>query len=163
MIELCCSFCGMEQRVVEKLIAGPSVYLCNRCAEELDRPAGLSPAWSDVNELSSRCSFCNKSTADVARMFARSGSLICNECVEIAQEIFWQDRVSSPPSMRRRLLRRVSRALRRFTEIFFPAALSARSESRSRRSRSGHALFNSYLERIGLASASGGRWTNEDR
>ena len=28
---LCCSFCGKSQREVKKLIAGPSVYICDEC------------------------------------------------------------------------------------------------------------------------------------
>ena len=28
-----CSFCGKDQREVEKLIAGPSTYICNKCIE----------------------------------------------------------------------------------------------------------------------------------
>ncbi len=31
--ELCCSFCGKAQREVRKLIAGPSVYICDECVE----------------------------------------------------------------------------------------------------------------------------------
>ncbi len=27
-----CSFCGKNQRQIEKLIAGPGVYICNECA-----------------------------------------------------------------------------------------------------------------------------------
>ena len=42
---LCCSFCGKSQKEVRKLIAGPSVYICDECielcndiiAEEYDR------------------------------------------------------------------------------------------------------------------------------
>jgi len=30
---LCCSFCGKNQREVKKLIAGPSVYICDECIE----------------------------------------------------------------------------------------------------------------------------------
>jgi len=30
---LCCSFCGKSQHEVKKLIAGPSVYICNECIE----------------------------------------------------------------------------------------------------------------------------------
>ena len=26
-----CSFCGKDQRMVERLIAGPNVYICNEC------------------------------------------------------------------------------------------------------------------------------------
>jgi ATP-dependent Clp protease ATP-binding subunit ClpX len=29
--ELFCSFCGKSQSEVKKLIAGPSVYICNDC------------------------------------------------------------------------------------------------------------------------------------
>jgi ATP-dependent Clp protease ATP-binding subunit ClpX len=31
--ELCCSFCGKSQKEVRKLIAGPSVYICDECVE----------------------------------------------------------------------------------------------------------------------------------
>ena len=31
--ELCCSFCGKSQKDVRKLIAGPSVYICDECVE----------------------------------------------------------------------------------------------------------------------------------
>ncbi len=42
---LCCSFCGKSQKEVKKLIAGPTVYICDECiglcndiiAEEMDR------------------------------------------------------------------------------------------------------------------------------
>jgi ATP-dependent Clp protease ATP-binding subunit ClpX len=44
---LCCSFCGKSQKEVKKLIAGPTVYICDECiglcndiiAEEIDREA----------------------------------------------------------------------------------------------------------------------------
>lgn len=31
--ELYCSFCGNNQHKVERLIAGPSVYICNECVD----------------------------------------------------------------------------------------------------------------------------------
>ena len=30
---LACSFCGKSQREVKKLIAGPTVYICDECIE----------------------------------------------------------------------------------------------------------------------------------
>jgi ATP-dependent Clp protease ATP-binding subunit ClpX len=30
---LTCSFCGKHQRQVNKLIAGPGVYICNQCID----------------------------------------------------------------------------------------------------------------------------------
>ncbi len=32
-MDLCCSFCGKHQSEVKKLIAGPSVYICDECIE----------------------------------------------------------------------------------------------------------------------------------
>jgi ATP-dependent Clp protease ATP-binding subunit ClpX len=32
-LDLCCSFCGKSQKEVRKLIAGPSVYVCDECVE----------------------------------------------------------------------------------------------------------------------------------
>ena len=47
-----CSFCGKTQREVKKLIAGPSVYICDECiqlcndiiAEEVEKDERLSPS-----------------------------------------------------------------------------------------------------------------------
>jgi len=47
---LCCSFCGKSQREVRKLIAGPTVYICDECislcneiiAEDLEREEGYT-------------------------------------------------------------------------------------------------------------------------
>ncbi|WP_395479875.1 ATP-dependent Clp protease ATP-binding subunit ClpX [Candidatus Curculioniphilus buchneri] len=30
---LCCSFCGKNQHEIQKLIAGPSIYICNECVD----------------------------------------------------------------------------------------------------------------------------------
>ena len=32
-IEILCSFCGKSQEDVKKLIAGPTVYICNECID----------------------------------------------------------------------------------------------------------------------------------
>src|ERR1700746_2136555 len=52
---LCCSFCGKSQKEVKKLIAGPTVYICDECiglcndiiAEEIEKESesfGLTAA-----------------------------------------------------------------------------------------------------------------------
>ena len=61
---LCCSFCGKSQREVQKLIAGPTVYICDECIslcgsiidEELEREelaAGIAnvPKPSEIKEI----------------------------------------------------------------------------------------------------------------
>src|SRR3970282_185979 len=50
--DLLCSFCGKSQAEVKKLIAGPTVYICDECielcndiiAEEATRETGKGPA-----------------------------------------------------------------------------------------------------------------------
>ncbi len=58
---LCCSFCGKSQKEVKKLIAGPTVYICDECialcndiiAEEVekDEPAGGSDPIPKPSEI----------------------------------------------------------------------------------------------------------------
>jgi ATP-dependent protease Clp ATPase subunit len=53
---LACSFCGRGEKDVEKLVAGPRVYICDRCAAAVidimnasdaapPRPAQAAPTW----------------------------------------------------------------------------------------------------------------------
>jgi len=60
---LSCSFCGKSQREVMKLIAGPTVYICDECIElcneiiagEYDlNDAGLTASREEVEETASR-------------------------------------------------------------------------------------------------------------
>src|ERR1700693_4136536 len=61
---LCCSFCGKSQREVKKLIAGPTVYICDECiglcndiiAEEVERDEQLKgsspiPKPSEIKQI----------------------------------------------------------------------------------------------------------------
>jgi ATP-dependent Clp protease ATP-binding subunit ClpX len=60
---LCCSFCGKSQKEVKKLIAGPTVYICDECialcndiiAEEVekDEPTGGSDPMPKPSEIKS--------------------------------------------------------------------------------------------------------------
>src|SRR5580698_9687194 len=60
---LCCSFCGKNQREVKKLIAGPTVYICDECIElcndiiaeegQKDSPARSTQAISKPAEIKS--------------------------------------------------------------------------------------------------------------
>jgi ATP-dependent Clp protease ATP-binding subunit ClpX len=60
---LCCSFCGKNQREVKKLIAGPTVYICDECIElcndiiaeegQKDAPAKTSQAIPKPSEIKS--------------------------------------------------------------------------------------------------------------
>jgi len=70
-----CSFCGASQRQVRKLIAGPGVFICERCIDLADevlaegeersnRWTGLAPE----GDAEARCNFCGKRRRDVTGM-----------------------------------------------------------------------------------------------
>jgi hypothetical protein len=101
-----CSFCGRTRKEVAQLIAGPRVFICERCVARAvrlaagaaveglpDVPMLLEPSRSKV-----RCSFCGKDTRQVRHLVA--GGLagapagkfgdrarICDECLQLCQEI----------------------------------------------------------------------------
>jgi hypothetical protein len=98
---LTCSFCRRSQRVVGKLIAGPAVYICDRCVglaaesartqrESKDQSAQIVfiPRTSDEHS----CSFCGKERAHVdSFVSSQTGETICNECLELCGEIMTEE------------------------------------------------------------------------
>jgi hypothetical protein len=87
---LYCSFCGKSQHEVVKLIAGPSVFICNDCVElcngiifDEDQQENSPKRHSDPTS----CSFCNKSDDEVEEILTGPSVSICNECVEISNRI----------------------------------------------------------------------------
>lgn len=74
---LVCSFCGLDQTEVAKLIAGPSVYICDRCI-------GVA---RDGFEPAERCSFCTKAATEAFPVVGRGDVAICPECLDLCDEI----------------------------------------------------------------------------
>jgi hypothetical protein len=101
-----CSFCGRSREECAKLIAGPGVFICDRCvgrasglaagAAVEDRAEGsmrLEPSGSQA-----RCSFCGKQARQVRQLVASGlaaapggkfgqGTRICDECLVLCEEI----------------------------------------------------------------------------
>jgi ATP-dependent protease Clp ATPase subunit len=94
---LSCSFCGKNQKQVKKLIAGPSVYICDGCMRrtraviaEPGRTASTPTATIErvhAETLSAQCSFCGKHRYQVAAMASAGDARICDECLELCDEI----------------------------------------------------------------------------
>jgi hypothetical protein len=82
-INLHCSFCGAHQREVKKLIAGPTVYICDRCVFD---------AWFEPDERGA-CSFCGRSEISV---HPGKEAVICEECVALCVGIL-RDEGAAPP------------------------------------------------------------------
>jgi ClpX C4-type zinc finger len=107
-----CSFCGRPYDVCAKLIAGPNVFICDRCViqairlaagaaveGQADAPMRLEPPGSEA-----RCSFCNLEARQVRHLVASGLSVpagkfgelprICDRCRDLCLEILAE--TSSP-------------------------------------------------------------------
>jgi hypothetical protein len=87
-----CSFCGRTAEKVKTLIAGPGVYICNRCIPLADEaiatgePAGaVVPVAEEA--ITEKCSFCGKRRHQVSGLAAAGSARICAECLELCHEI----------------------------------------------------------------------------
>jgi hypothetical protein len=94
---LSCSFCGMNQKQVKKLIAGPGLYICDGCISRVhtvlaapgktaSTPIATIQQVSDENR-EELCSFCGKRRQRVKAMAAAGEARICNECIDLCDEI----------------------------------------------------------------------------
>jgi ClpX C4-type zinc finger len=110
-----CSFCGRVREECAKLIAGPGVFICDRCvadasrlaagaavADRAEAPMLLQPAGSEA-----RCSFCGKQTRQVRHLVAGGraaasggkagqGTRICDECLVLCEEILAETAAGDP-------------------------------------------------------------------
>ena len=92
-----CSFCGQDEKQAKALIAGPGVFICDRCISSVDQVqtvAGrrISTPIATIEPISDearaeRCSFCGKRRHQVAAMAAAGGARICDECLSLARDI----------------------------------------------------------------------------
>jgi hypothetical protein len=82
--DLRCSFCDKNQDVVDKLIAGPGVYICNFCV------ANFNVHIADANYQGvqgTNCSFCGKQAKIIGKIISSPKARICDECMELCNEI----------------------------------------------------------------------------
>jgi hypothetical protein len=108
-----CSFCGCTHQECEQLIAGPGVFICDRCIAQATRvsagPAGED--WAEglmrleASASEGRCSFCGKDTRQGVLLVAGrlpgtpagkfgQDARICDECLDLCLSILAE--TSSP-------------------------------------------------------------------
>ncbi|HEV3287780.1 MAG TPA: ClpX C4-type zinc finger protein [Streptosporangiaceae bacterium] len=91
-----CSFCGRPAAQVKTLIAGPGVYICNRCVPLADQvaatggpvtagDAALAPVAAE--DAAERCSFCGKRRHQVPALVSAGRARICPECLGLCHEM----------------------------------------------------------------------------
>jgi len=91
-----CSFCGRTAEQVKALIAGPGVYICDRCIPVASQtiatgePGGPPTAAIEpvaVEDMTEKCSFCGKRRHQVPGLAAAGSARICAECLQLCHEI----------------------------------------------------------------------------
>ena len=100
-----CSFCGRSHEECARLIAGPGVYVCDRCVAQATGLSASAPGegWAEgplrleAPGSEARCSFCGKDTRQ--GVFLVAGGLatpdgkfgqdarICDECLDLCLDI----------------------------------------------------------------------------
>jgi len=91
-----CSFCGKSQDEVRKLIAGPTVYICDECidlcndiiAEEIDQEDSLAPESRSSREpifgTTLVCPLCRLPRIHADMLTVATDRLLCRTCAEAA-------------------------------------------------------------------------------
>ena len=85
-----CSFCGKSQDEVRKLIAGPTVYICDECidlcndiiAEEVELEGPASPVASLNTPTWCRVCRLPKSAEEVVAV-SELGFFVCRRCIDM--------------------------------------------------------------------------------
>jgi hypothetical protein len=91
-----CSFCGKLRDQVGNLIAGPNIYICDRCVDLTDRVittgevaatplSAVKALGEDAAEI--RCGFCGKRRHQVSGLAMAGAGTICTECLALCHEI----------------------------------------------------------------------------
>jgi hypothetical protein len=106
---LACTFCGKGQKQVKKLIAGPSVYICDGCSAlaravvSSGEPVRTEAGWLTATpereqQVHVPCSFCGKRRDQVAGLAASTAqtvrkvpAAICTECLDLCEEIITEE------------------------------------------------------------------------
>jgi hypothetical protein len=118
---LACTFCGQDQTQVQKLIAGPQVYICDTCVSLARNVISSGPVpggpFVPVTMMPERgrpesepkvklaCSFCGKQPHQVAGLAAssvpsapapakggpRTRATVCTECLDLCDEIIAEE------------------------------------------------------------------------
>jgi hypothetical protein len=104
---LTCSFCGQDQKHVKKLIAGPGVFICDRCIDRVDQVLAITgqvvtTPIAVIEQVSAEastewCTFCDKSRHEVAAMASAGTARICDECLRLCLEIRQEEAAGELP------------------------------------------------------------------
>ncbi len=90
---LACTFCARSQEKLNRLIAGPKVYICDACVTKAERsmsgsaPVAPVPFVRAGEGSRSLCSFCSKSKSKHRPLLTGPNGNICGECLNVCRQI----------------------------------------------------------------------------
>lgn len=82
-----CGFCGTPEEECGRLVAGPKVFICDRCIEVAQQALAGQPSRLEQVGGEFTCSFCVKAAKKVGPLVAGPGVRICGGCVNFAAEV----------------------------------------------------------------------------
>jgi hypothetical protein len=90
-----CSFCRAPHSEVRRLVAGPNLWICDRCVRAAGQVVdGVPPPPGGVRgfqllgaDSAATCRFCGKGRRRVERMVVGEAGPICNHCLVLCLEI----------------------------------------------------------------------------
>jgi hypothetical protein len=86
-----CTWCGRPAAEVEKLIAGPRVYICDRCVAAAglaaDGRQSIQFGLAENETTGSSCAFCGKGDAGDRRLVIAPPGQVCTECLQACRDI----------------------------------------------------------------------------
>src|SRR5262245_36131879 len=89
---LTCTFCGQAADTVERLIAGPKVFICSSCVTMAERTLdGTRTGGSSMiiagAETKGKCSFCGKPRMENRAVIKAPPANVCSECLGVCRQI----------------------------------------------------------------------------
>lgn len=85
-----CTFCRRPPGEVEKLIAGPNVFICDACVALAERALAekrQAGAFGPAKSALARCSFCRKRHTMTREVTTAAAANICADCLDVCREI----------------------------------------------------------------------------
>ena len=84
-----CTWCGRPPSEVAKLVAGPNIYICDRCVRDSERL--LRKNEEGKTSRVARCSFCRRFAGAQRRVAVGKHANVCAECLQLCREFMSLD------------------------------------------------------------------------
>lgn len=80
-----CTWCGRPPSEVEKLVAGPNVYICDGCVRDAERALRRGDTERMATKVS-RCSFCRRFAGRNRTVITARHANICADCLQLCRD-----------------------------------------------------------------------------